>query len=79
MRGGSDEQRYSERQVEGDARATLKAWWGQLNDNDLDQIQGRYDQLVGKLQARYGYTRQEAEGEIRKFFKQADAQVKERS
>jgi uncharacterized protein YjbJ (UPF0337 family) len=59
-------------------RGRVKAWWGQLTDNDLDQIQGRYDQLVGKLQERYGYTRQEAEGEIRKFFKQADAQIKER-
>ncbi len=59
-------------------RGGVKAWWGQLNDNDLDQIQGRYEQLVGKLQERYGYTRQEAEGEIRKFFKQANAQIKER-
>jgi uncharacterized protein YjbJ (UPF0337 family) len=56
-------------------RGRVKAWWGQLNDSDLDQIQGHYDQLIGKLQERYGYTRQEAESEIHKFLKQAEAQV----
>jgi uncharacterized protein YjbJ (UPF0337 family) len=59
-------------------RGRVKAWWGQLNDNDLDQIQGRYEQLIGKLQERYGYTRQEAEGEIQKFLKQTEAWIEER-
>jgi uncharacterized protein YjbJ (UPF0337 family) len=59
-------------------RGQVRAWWGQLNDNDVNQIQGRYEQLIGRLQERYGYTRLEAEGEIRKFLKQVDAQVEER-
>lgn len=59
-------------------RGRVKAWWGQLNDSDLDQIQGGYEQLIGKLQERYGYTRQEAEGEIRKFLRRIEAGVKER-
>jgi uncharacterized protein YjbJ (UPF0337 family) len=59
-------------------RGQVRAWWGQLNDNDINQIQGRYEQLIGRLQERYGYTRLEAEGEIRKFLKQVDAQVEER-
>jgi uncharacterized protein YjbJ (UPF0337 family) len=59
-------------------RGAAKAWWGQLNDNDLDQIQGRYEGLIGKLQERYGYTYQEAEREIREFLRQAQDQVKER-
>jgi uncharacterized protein YjbJ (UPF0337 family) len=59
-------------------RGQVQAWWGQLNDNDINQIQGRNEQLIGMLQERYGYTRQEAEGEIRKFLKQVDAQVEER-
>ena len=41
-------------------RGRVKNWWGQLNDSDLDQIQGHYERLVGKLQKRYGYTRREA-------------------
>lgn len=28
--------------------------WGQLTDNDLAQINGRRDQLEGKIQQRYG-------------------------
>jgi uncharacterized protein YjbJ (UPF0337 family) len=58
-------------------RGNVKAWWGQLTDSDLDQIQGRYEQLIGKLQERYGYTRQEAESEIQKFLKQVDISIKE--
>jgi uncharacterized protein YjbJ (UPF0337 family) len=53
-------------------RRQVKAWWGQLSDSDLDQIQGRYEPLIGKLQERYGYTRQEAESEIQKFLMQAN-------
>jgi uncharacterized protein YjbJ (UPF0337 family) len=59
-------------------RGQVKAWWGQLSDNDINQIQGHYQQLIGTLQKRYGYTRQEAENEIRKFLKQVDAHVEER-
>lgn len=50
-------------------RGRVKDWWGQLNDSDLDQIRGRYELLVGKLQKRYGYTRREAQDEVRKFLK----------
>lgn len=53
-------------------RGRVKDWWGQLNDSDLDQIQGRYEPLVGKLQKRYGYTRREAQDEVRKFLTQAN-------
>jgi hypothetical protein len=30
-------------------RGTVREKWGQLTDDDLDQIAGRRDQLVGKL------------------------------
>lgn len=59
-------------------RGQVKAWWGQLSDNDINLIQGSYQQLIGTLQKRYGYTRQEAESEIGKFFKRIDAQIEER-
>jgi uncharacterized protein YjbJ (UPF0337 family) len=56
-------------------RISAEAWWGQLSTRDLDQIQGRYERLIGKLQERYGYTRQEAEREIQKFFTQVVEQA----
>jgi len=38
--------------------------WGDLTNDDLDKIEGRRDELAGKIQARYGKTRDEAEREI---------------
>lgn len=55
------------KQVKG--RAQEK--WGKLTDDDLDQIQGRREVLVGKLQERYGKTEAEASKEADQFFKVA--------
>jgi uncharacterized protein YjbJ (UPF0337 family) len=41
--------------------------WGKLTNDDLDEIDGNREQLVGKLQQRYGYAKDEAEKEIAKF------------
>jgi uncharacterized protein YjbJ (UPF0337 family) len=48
-------------------RGEIKETWGELTDDELDQIGGRYDKLVGKLQERYGYSREEAEEELDRF------------
>jgi uncharacterized protein YjbJ (UPF0337 family) len=52
------------------ARGMVKQWWGKLTDNDLDRIGGHIDQLVGVVQERYGYTREQAEQEVNKFMDQ---------
>jgi uncharacterized protein YjbJ (UPF0337 family) len=36
------------------SKAKCKEKWGQLTDDDLDMINGRRDQLEGKIQERYG-------------------------
>ena len=38
--------------------------WGKLTDADLDVIAGKRDQLVGKIQERYGITKEEAQKQI---------------
>lgn len=48
------------KQMKGQA----KEWWGKLTDDDLTQIEGSQDKLVGVLQERYGYTKERAEEEI---------------
>lgn len=53
-------------------RGKVKETWGDLTDDELDQVSGRYDVLVGKLQAKYGYSRQEAEKEIDDFLNEID-------
>lgn len=35
-------------------KGAVKANWGKLTDDDLDVINGRREQLEGKLQERYG-------------------------
>lgn len=45
-------------------RGKVREEWGELTDDELDQIAGRRDQLVGKVQERYGYTREEAERRV---------------
>ena len=42
----------------------MKEQWGKLTDDDLLAIEGRRDQLVGKIQARYGVSKEEAEAQV---------------
>jgi uncharacterized protein YjbJ (UPF0337 family) len=51
-------------------RGKVKQWWGKLTDHDLDRISGHLDQLIGVVQERYGYTREQAEKEVEKFMGQ---------
>ena len=45
-------------------RGQVKQWWGDLTDDDLDHIDGSADKLIGRLQERYGYAKEEAEKEV---------------
>lgn len=45
----------------------VKAQWGQLTDDHLDQIDGKRIELAGRIQETYGITKDEAEQQIRKF------------
>jgi len=42
----------------------LKSKWGKLTDNDWIAIGGKKDVLVGKVQERYGYKKDQAEKEV---------------
>ena len=46
--------------------------WGELTNDEVDQIQGKQDVLVGKLQEKYGYSRYEAEREVNDFLSNID-------
>ena len=45
----------------------VQAQWGKLTDDDLDVIAGKKDKLVGKLQERYGWSRNEAENKVEQW------------
>ncbi|HYE34243.1 CsbD family protein [Methylocaldum sp.] len=54
-------------QVKGNwkqVKGTIKAQWGRLTDDELDEINGEREKLVGKIQERYGIAREEAEKQV---------------
>ena len=48
-------------------KGSLKAKWGKLTDDDLSRAQGDHQYLIGRLQERYGWQKDQAEREIREF------------
>lgn len=46
-------------------KGRVKEQWGKLTNDDLDEVEGQRDQLVGKIQQRYGKAKDEAEREVR--------------
>ncbi|WP_411957560.1 CsbD family protein [Paracoccus homiensis] len=43
--------------------------WGELTEDEVAQMDVDRDQLVGKLQERYGWTKNEAEREVDDYFR----------
>lgn len=48
-------------------KGKIKEKWGKLTDDEISQINGKKEQLLGKLQAKYGYAREKAEEELKSF------------
>jgi uncharacterized protein YjbJ (UPF0337 family) len=48
-------------------KGKIKERWGELTDDDLDVIEGKRDQLIGRLQQRYGRGRDAIEREVAEF------------
>jgi len=45
-------------------RGEVRQQWGKLTDDDLEQVRGERDKLVGKIQERYGIAKDEANRQI---------------
>jgi uncharacterized protein YjbJ (UPF0337 family) len=55
-------------------QGSLREWkgkiqqaWSRLTDSDLDRLEGSWDELAGKIQKTYGYTKEEAVDEVERF------------
>ena len=57
-------------------RGELRSWWGKLSDNDFEKIAGKKDRLIGMLQEKYGYTREAAQQEIDRRFREYDERMR---
>jgi len=55
-----------------------KEQWGKLTDGDMAIIAGRRDQLIGKIQERYGIAKDEAEKQIDDWSGRVDDTAAER-
>lgn len=53
-------------------KGKVREQWGKLTDDDLDVIDGKREQLLGRLQERYGIAREKAEEQIRAFEERND-------
>ena len=57
-------------QVEGkwkEMTGTVKAKWGDLTDDELTEVAGNREALEGKIQAKYGKTKEQAKEEVYEF------------
>ena len=48
-------------------KGSVREKWGQLTDDDVDKVGGSVERLVGLIQERYGYAKQQAEAEVDSF------------
>lgn len=59
----SDELKGKWKQLQG----SVKQQWGKLTDNEVAEIEGNQDKLVGKIQEKYGVAREEAERQVKEW------------
>ena len=48
-------------------KGEVKVKWGKLTDDDLAQVEGNTEKLLGILQQKYGYAEDKAEQEYKDF------------
>lgn len=50
-------------------KGQVRQKWGELTNDDLEQIAGKRDELVGVLQEKYGRSREKIEREVDDFLR----------
>jgi len=58
-----------------EAKGKVKTKWGRLTDDDLMQVSGNKDRLVGVIQQKYGIARDKAEEQLEEFLSASDGWV----
>jgi uncharacterized protein YjbJ (UPF0337 family) len=56
-------------------KGTVKQRWAKLTDDDLTALSGKKDELVGRIQERYGITREQAEREADEWAAAANSDI----
>lgn len=48
-------------------KGKMRSAWGKLTDDDFTRIQGNHQEIYGRLQQAYGYSKEEAQRAVEKF------------
>lgn len=48
-------------------KGSVREHWGRLTDDDVEEVNGKRESLVGKIQEKYGDTREAAEEKLAEF------------
>lgn len=48
-------------------KGTVRQKWGKLTDSDFDQIAGKREQLIGRIQERYGISKDDAAKQVEEW------------
>jgi uncharacterized protein YjbJ (UPF0337 family) len=59
----SDQLKGKWKQVKG----SVKERWGKLTDDDIEVINGQHEQLIGKIQEKYGVAREAAQKQVEEW------------
>ena len=52
-------------------KGEIRKQWGKLTDDDYQQIAGDKDKLIGKLQERYGWAKEDAQRAADDYFQKS--------
>ena len=69
-------------QIEGNwkqLKGQVRQKWGELTDDDVQEVAGKRERLVGKIQERYGKTREAVEEEVSEFFDELERRASAQS
>lgn len=48
-------------------KGKVREHWGRLTDDDVEEVKGDRQRLLGKIQEKYGETKEKAEERLREF------------
>lgn len=60
--------------VEGNwrqVRGAVQEYWGDLTDDDLDRVEGQYEQLIGTIEKKTGESRREIENVLEELINES--------
>jgi uncharacterized protein YjbJ (UPF0337 family) len=50
-------------------KGSIRAKWGELTDDEIEELDGNREKMVGKIQQKYGIAKEEAEKQVDEWTK----------